>query len=79
MSVYLTLNEINDIEKRFNGKFISGWFHCRLSIFNNKNEPIPILRFKKRDGNTYKIWWFNDVLHHWRADNTWTAIHETSN
>ena len=79
MSVYLTLNEINDIAKRFNGKFISGWFHCRLCIFNNKNEPIPILRFKKQEGNTYKIWLFNDVFHHWRADNSWTATYETSN
>ena len=55
MSVYLTLNEINDIAKRFNGNFISGWLHYRFIIMNNKNEPIPILRFKKQEGNKYKI------------------------
>ena len=62
MAVYLTINEIDDIAKRFNGKFIPGWFHCRFIIMNNKNEPIPVLRFKKQSKDKYKIWEFNDLV-----------------
>lgn len=81
MSVYLTLNEINDIAKRFNGNFIPGWCHCRFYILNNRNEPITIVRFKKQEKDKYKIWLFNDVFHHchWRTANSWTATYETSN
>lgn len=79
MSVYLTLNEINDIAKLFNGNFIQGCWHCRFYLLNNRNEPITIVRFKKQEKDKYKIWWFNDILHHCRSDNTWTAIYETSN
>ena len=46
---------------------------------NNKQEPIIIAKFKKQESNKYKIWEFNDLFHHWRVDNTWTATHETSN
>lgn len=79
MSVYLTQNEINDMMKRFNGKFIQGCSHCFFYILNNKNEPVTILRFKKQETNKYKIWWFNDVLHHWKGDNSWSSHFETSN
>lgn len=79
MSVYLTLNEINDIAKRFNGKFISGWFHCRFIIMNNKNEAISIVKFKKQEKDKYKIWFFSDAFHHRKSDNSWTTTYETSN
>lgn len=79
MSVYLTLNEINEIKNRFNGKFIEGCWHCHFYILNNKQEPIIIVNFKKQESNKYKIWEFNDIFHHWRVDNTWTTTYETSN
>ena len=79
MSVYLTLNEINDLTNRFNGNFIEGCWHCYFCLFNNKHEPITIVKFKKQESNKYKIWEFNDIFHHWKVDNTWTAIYESSN
>lgn len=79
MAVYLTLNEINDMKNRFNGNFIEGCWYCRFYIMNNKNEPITILKFKKQEKDKYKIWWFNDVFHHWKTSNSWTAEFETSN
>ena len=79
MSVYLTLNEINDITKRFNGNFIPGGYHCRFYILNNINEPITIVRFKKQEKDKYKIWWFNDVFYHRKSDNSWIVTYETSN
>ena len=79
MSVYLTLNEINDITKKFNGNFIQGCGHCRFYLLNNRNEPITILKFKKQEKNKYKIWWFNDVFQHWKTSNSWTVTFETSN
>ena len=79
MAVYLTLNDLNDIAKRFNGGVYHSYNHCSIYLYNNKNEPIIIVRCKKQEKDKYKIWWFNDIFHHWKTANSWTVVFETSN
>ena len=65
MSVYLTMDEINEIVNQFKAyraecDFEPWCNHFEVGFYNNKNDGISFISFKRRSGELFKIWYFRD-------------------